>query len=496
MSGVIKFVEEVIGDKTLSPAQKVILKAIYGEELSAAELPIFQLMTGLERYRAREWTEVTVVAGRGGGKSNQLAANLAIFEAVGRKHTLSVGETALVMVVSTEQRRQSKVEFRYIQKKMEGSPVLSKMIESSTADELRLKNGVTVAVYPCNLARVRGPSLQMCVADEIGFWKSEGLSVDREVMEAIRPGLRLPHSKLVKISSPAGMRGELYFDFKHYHGIENDDVLVFQAPTILLNPSFSQKKLDAAEKRDPASFAVEYGANFRADIAGLLDPAVITSAVNHNRPMHIPYRAALGPYFAFVDPAGGGGKDSYAVSVAHAEGERVVIDMVKSWVPRFNPETVTDECCTLLKGYKIDSIMGDKYSGDILSTRFVKNGINYVATPRTKAQIYLEVDKIFNMGRIEIPDRPVLIDQLTSLVRKTRSGGQDSVDSDTGRPEDEANAVCGAALMVALKEGVPEFYVGGGMDCNPSHDGGGGDSDGGYARWANSAGVPPSQWRK
>jgi len=478
MSGIIQFVEEVIGDKSLSPAQKVILKAIYGEELSAEELPIFQEMSKLERYRPREWDECTVVAGRGGGKSNQIAANLAIYEAVGRKHTLSTGETALVMVVSSEQRRQSRVEFRYILKKMEGSPVLKSMIESSTADELRLKNGVTVAVYPCNLARVRGPSLQMCITDELAFWKSEGVSVDKEVLEAIRPGLRLPHSKLIKISSPFGMRGELYYDFKHFHGVENDDVLVFQAPTLLLNPSFSLKRLAAARKRDPVSYATEYEANFRTDLSGLLDPAVITSAVNPDRPLELPYRKAAGPYYAFVDVAGGGGKDSFAMAIAHSENEKVIIDVVKSRAPKFDADEVTGQFSTLIKEeYRIGEVHGDKFSGDIASNRFIKCGLNYIRSDKTKAELYLEAERIFNTGKVEIPAREVLVAQLGSLVRKTRSGGRDSVDSDGGQPEDEANAVAGAAVMAVLKLGAPEFYIGGdGLgDLHPGDDGGGYD---------------------
>jgi len=477
MSGVIEFVEQVIGDKSLSPAQKVILKSIYGETLSDFELPIFREMTKLEHYRPREREEIAVVAGRGSGKSNQLAANLAIYEAVGRKHQLSTGETALVMVVSSEQRRQSRVEFRYIFKKMEGSPVLSKMIESSTADELRLKNGVMVAVYPCNLARVRGPSLQMCICDELAFWKSQGVSVDTEVLQAIRPGLRLPHSKLVKISSPYGMRGELYYDFKHYHGIENDDVLVFQAPTLLLNPSFSLKRLAAARKRDPVSFATEYEANFRSDLSGLLDPAVITSAVNPNRPLELPYRKAAEPYYCFVDIAGGGGSDSFAMAIAHSENERVIVDVVKSRAPKFDADEVTGQFSALIKEYRIIEVRGDKFSGDIASNRFVRCGLNYIRAEKTKAELYLEAERVFNTGKIEIPNIETLVAQFGSLVRKTRSGGRDSVDSDGGQPEDLANAVAGVAVMVALKEGAPEFYIGGGQTCYGPEDPGGGCDD-------------------
>jgi hypothetical protein len=154
MSGIVRFIEEVVGDTSLSPAQKVVLRSVYGEPLSDDEVLIFRELTKLEHYRPQERGECTIVAGRGSGKSNQLASNLAIFEAVGRVHQLSVGEIATVMIISTEQRRQSRVEFNYILKKMEGSPMLRTTIESTTSDEIRLKNGVIIMVFPCNLARV------------------------------------------------------------------------------------------------------------------------------------------------------------------------------------------------------------------------------------------------------------------------------------------------------------------------------------------------------
>jgi hypothetical protein len=454
MSGIVRFIEEVVGDTSLSPAQKVVLRSVYGEPLSDDEVLIFRELTKLEHYRPQERGECTIVAGRGSGKSNQLASNLAIFEAVGRVHQLSVGEIATVMIISTEQRRQSRVEFNYILKKMEGSPMLRTTIESTTSDEIRLKNGVIIMVFPCNLARVRGASIQMCIADEVGFWKSEGHSIDREVLEAVRPGLRLPHSKLIKISSPYWMRGELFFDWKHYHGVENDDVLVFQGSTELFHPGFSKKRLDAARRRDPVSFATEYGAQFRSDLSGMYDPLVIDKAVDTDRPLELEPRDKL-DYAAFVDVAGGGGKDSYAICLGHLEDSRIVIDVVRSRAPKFNPEDVTREYSDLLKKYRISTVRGDKFSGDFALHAFAKNDITYERAEKPKSALYLEAEGSFNIGSVSLPSRAVLVEQLKSLVRKVHAGGRDSVDTDSGQPEDESNVVVGLIdLLSARASGV------------------------------------------
>jgi hypothetical protein len=61
----------------------------------------------------------------------------------------------------------------------------------------------------------------------------------------------------------------------------------------------------------------------------------------------------------------------------------------------------------------------------------------------------LETESLFNTDRVELPARESLLRELKSLVRRTRSGGKDAVDTDGGVPEDEANVVAGVATVLA-----------------------------------------------
>jgi len=184
-------------------------------------------------------------------------------------------------------------------------------------------------------------------------------------------------------------------------------------------------------------------ARFRSDLSAMYDPAVIDQAVNYDRPMELPVRATAGSYFAFADVAGGGGKDSYAIALGHLEGEKVVIDVIRSRAPKFNPEEVTSQYCDLLKAYGISRVVGDKFSGDWASNAFAKFGITYDRAEKTKSELYLEAEGAFNTGRVSLPNRETAVSQLKALVRRVRSGGRDSVDTDSGQPEDEANVLCG-----------------------------------------------------
>lgn len=443
--------EQLLNDKSLSPAQKMALKAVYGLPMNDEEEAIFRQTTGRRFMPRVEQAEATFVLGRRSGKSDKLASNIALYEACVREHKVSVGELGIVMLVSTELERQSRIVFTYILRKLERSPILSKMIKNVKVDEIELNNGVLIQCYPCSSARVRGASLICFIGDECAFWKNEGRDIDKEVLDAARPGLSFEHSKLVKISTPHMMKGEIWNDFKSYFAKEDAPVLVVQGETQLFNPSFSRLKMLSAKLRDPVVYETEYQAHFRQDLSAMFDPLVLDKAVGYDRPLELPYHSEH-QYSSFVDVAGGGGKDSYAIACGHKEGGRVIVDVVRSRRPQFNPDEVTAQYCELLKSFHIREVRGDKYSGDWASSAFEKYGIHYERSEKSKSELYIESESIFNTERVELPSRPSLIDQLKILVRKARSGGHDSVDSDSGQPEDEANVVAGLIWLLSSSE--------------------------------------------
>lgn len=482
---IISFVEdrELVNDRSLSPAQKMGLKAVYGLPLTAGELELFRETTGLTEYVPREWPEVTFILGRRSGKSDKLASNIGLYEACAREHKLSVGETGVVMIVSSELKRQSRIVFDYCLGKLEKSKVLRQLIKKTTRDEIELTNGISIQVYPCNVARIRGASLVCFVGDECAFWRSEGKNIDKEVLDSARPGLSFEFSKMVKISSPYMMRGEIWEDYRRYWGQPKSDVLVFQGSTELFNPGYSRTKLALAKLRDPVAYEAEYLARFRSDLTAMYDPAIIDKAADPDRPMELPYRSE-NEHSAFVDVAGGGGRDSYAVAVGHLEGERVIVDVIRSRAPKFNPEEVTAQYCELFKSYGISKVTGDKFSGDWASNAFEKYDVTYERAEKPKSQLYLEAEGAFNAERVNLPNRESLLSQLKALVRKMRSGGRDSVDTDSGQSEDEAN-VCAGLIDLLLNRAGCNVFIG-----QSKYDFYGEDSPGWNERYDPGAFIP------
>jgi hypothetical protein len=71
----------------------------------------------------------------------------------------------------------------------------------------------------------------------------------RNYTRQIEPGLgtlESAGSRIIGISSPYRKSGLLYRKFKESFGQPDDDVLVIQAPTRVLNPTFSQAIVDRA----------------------------------------------------------------------------------------------------------------------------------------------------------------------------------------------------------------------------------------------------------
>lgn len=447
---IIEFIEspKMLNDKSLSMAQRTALKAVYGLPLIGDEFKTFVKITGLKSYPlGHEWEEASFILGRRSGKSDKIASSIALYEACARKHKLSVGQTGIVMVVASEKKRQAKIVFKYIEGKLKRSPILRKMIENITQEAITLTNGIEIQVYPCSIGRVRGVSLIAFIGDECAHWKVEGRDIDVDVLDSARPGLDFDYSKMIKISTPYMMRGEIWQDFKDFYGKKNDDVIVFQGSTALFNPTYSERKLKRLKKRKPLTYRTEHEAYFRTDLSAMYDPAMIDRAVNSDRPMEISVSSDK-EYKAFVDVAGGGGKDSYAVAIGHVENEKAVIDVVRSRRPKFNPDSVTEQYANLVRQYGISTVYGDKFSGDWASNAWDKHGVRYEKSAKTKSELYLEAESPFNTERIDIPAKDLLVMQLKNLIRKTRSGGKDSVDTDSGQPEDEANVIAGAVYLL------------------------------------------------
>ena len=190
-----------------------------------------------------------------------------------------------------------------------------------TAHEIRLTNGVVIAVHSNSFRLIRGRTLLAVVADELAYWRDEtSANPDLETYRACGPSLARTGGMWIAISSPYRRGGLLYSKHQDHYDADDDDVLVVRGATELFNPTISAATIAKEMAKDPESARSEWMAEFRSDISALFDDQVIDDAVDHARPLELPPREGR-KYFAFAD-ASAGRHDAFTFCIGHCEGSK------------------------------------------------------------------------------------------------------------------------------------------------------------------------------
>lgn len=398
--------------------------------------------------------EVWMCLGRRGGKSRVISL-IAVWLACFHSHAehLSPGELGVVQIIAAD-RRQAKVILRYIKAFLTKVPMLSRLIESETQESITLTNGIILEVTTGSFRSVRGRTVVAALCDEIAFWMSdESANPDTEVLAAIRPSMAtIPDSMLLCASSPYARRGALYNAHASHYGKNGDPVLVFQAATKVVNPLIDQSIIDDAYNADPVSASAEYGGLFRSDLEAFVSLDVIMSCVSPGIIERPPEGETK--YVAFMDPAGGSGKDSFTLAIAHKDkaSDLIVIDCIRETKPPFAPGIIVESYSKLLKRYGISTAIGDKYAGEWVREPFKLAGITYEPSARPKSDLYRDALPLINGKKVDLLDHNRMIQQFVGLERRTARSGRDSIDHAPGAHDDLCNVVAGVIANIDVRK--------------------------------------------
>ncbi len=366
------------------------------------------------------------------------------------KQYLTAGEKAVILVLARD-RDQAKVVFSYVAGILRAIPPLYQMVAVERADEIELDNGVTIMVKTSDYRAIRGLTIAACIADEIAFWDSQGVSPDHEVFTALRPAMAtIPTAKLLCISTPYARSGVLFEAHKDHYGHDNDHALVWAADTRSMNPTVAESLIQRELERDPDAARAEWLAGFRDDLEAAFGLEALEACVIKGRE-ELPPSSAIA-YRAFVDPSGGR-HDAFTLAVAHKEGKTVVLDLVRAWHPPFDPSVVVAEVSETAKRYGVLSLTGDNYGGEWPVESFRSHGIRYERADKAKSELYLSSIPVVNSGTVELPDNHQLLEQFRRLERRRGRTGKDTIDHPPRLSDDMANSVAGVIYLVLNEPG-------------------------------------------
>ena len=430
----------------------MFLRTLFGLSLTDDERQLFTQCTQRPLPRPDGYAEAWLCVGRRGGKSFVLAL-VAVFLACLRDWMpfLGPGEIATVMIIAAD-RRQARTILRYIGGLITSTPMLASMVTGETASSISLRNRVVIEVHTASFRTTRGYTIVAALLDELAFWPTDENSADPdiEVINAIKPGMvTIPGAMLLCASSPYARRGALWTSYKNHFG-KDDPVLVWQAPTRVMNPSVPQSTIDASIESDPAKFTAEYYAEFRSDIEGVFDRVAVERCISDGV-YERPFEQKLG-YVGFADPSGGS-SDSFALCIAHRSTDQFIIDCLREIRAPFDPSVAVGELAGVLKSYKISKIVGDKYAGLWPTEQFQKYGIRYEQSAKSKSDLYRELLPVVNSRMIELLDYPRAINQLCALERRVSRSGKDTIDHPQGpaQHDDLSNVIAGAVAIAQRK---------------------------------------------
>jgi len=436
-----------LGDAASWATWLVVLRASFGLKLTPEQQKIFAQVAGNRSAPTKRVRELWAIVGRRGGKS-RMAAALAIFIALFVPHKLSPGERGMVLVLAMS-KEQARVVFSYALAFLRQSPALCKEIADTTASEIRLKNGIVIAIHSTSFRSLRGRTLCACVLDEVAFWRDElSAAPDTEVYSALLPSLLTTGGVMVGISTGYRRAGLMYQKHRDFFGQDSDDTLVVQGSTQTFNGTIDEAALAALRAADPAAAPSEWNGTFRDDVGAFLDDELIDAAVDHGRPLELPPQTGV-EYLAVTDSSGGRG-DAYTFAIGHKNGDQFVIDALRGTHPPFDPVETTKQYAALAKEYRIAEVTRDHYAAEWVSAAWRDCGIRCERSELTKSAIYIETLPLFARGVVRLPDHPKLLRELRLLERFTHRSGKDTISHGKTGSDDYANAALGVLRLLAI----------------------------------------------
>lgn len=347
----------------------------------------------------------------------------------------------------------------------------AKEIVRETATEIEISNGCVFQAIPASARASRGKAVAMCIMDELAFsLEGDANRGAKAIFTALEPSVAQfgGNGRFLELSSPWLTDGLFY---EHYCQAESGEFPFMQAvniPTWEVNPNlpWGCPFLEAALKRDPEAFWVEYGAQFSKNLSALLAPEVVDAAVEKKRGILLPQKEFKGMYYLALDPAKGGvGRDTYTAAIVHYEGETLVVDKLHAFDADFeingkkevNIKAVEQWIKEHHNAYGFDSIALDQFnSASTIQTLAESLPIAELTwSVSTKMKAFSKLRQLFNAGLVALYNHEVAIKQLKGLSVIYRQSGQWTV---TGGKEanvdDYAFALAGAILLASENDDI------------------------------------------
>lgn len=439
------FVKEVL-KINMTVGQRVIAKVCIDakglEDLDDAELTMARQLfkCGDEPFKIprRSRRNICLRFGRGSGKSS-----FSSWVAVYKMFTADVskcgaGDVPTVSILAPKKDTSKDVCLNMIRALIKETPALAKYVikddDNDAKIAIRRPDGKEVWAKAFAASSggktVRGRSIIMAIMDEAELFNSDPdgrfIVNDREMYGAITP--RVIEGGCIMLISTPWPSENLMSEFMSNNLGKPDTALCAIAPTLLMRPDRPDlvDLVEIERRRDPENAAREYDCDAsQMGKAGYFDSECISDAVNEfmdNAPNYR-YPCIAAGDFGFKC-------DSSAMTIVQWDGKKYKLVMIDEMVPvkgrALKPSEVVKRFASNCKKYNVTLFVADGHYAESIREHLQDNGLMMIDAPTGvdgKIETYARAKACLHDGKIELPEHPRLLRQMSSVYLKISSGG-------------------------------------------------------------------------
>jgi hypothetical protein len=325
--------------------------------------------------------------------------------------------------------RQSRIYVEQARSIVEGSPLLSGLLESATDDELKFANRTSLVAIPCTSRGGRGWPVMCLLMDEAAHMlDTDGNQAAEPIYRALSPSVAQfgDQARVIVASSPFGLDG---FFAELYHAVEGGELpgaVAAHASTMEARPGFATEALELERRRDPDGYAAEYLAQFLPAGAGFLDVARLDEAAQRKHELR---PVELDDPEAALDI--GLVTDATALAIVGRDKTnpgRLRLALARSWEPKVGPlgfGPTLDEVADVLDAHGIRRVFIDQFYAIAAREHLARRGIYATVIPTTaasKSNMFTNLKTLLYGGGLELYQQPDLLAECRRIETVTTPG--------------------------------------------------------------------------
>ena len=259
-----------------------------------------------------------------------------------------------------------------------------------------------------------------------------------------------------KDRSDGARKGEVWEIYRRNFGPAGEPrILVVQGTSREFNPTLPQAVVDRALERDRAAASAEYLAQFRTDIESYVNLDAVSACIERGVRERPPVSGVR--YVGHLDPSGGA-VDSMTMAIAHLDGERAVLDVVREVKAPFRPRPGHRRILCAVQALPC-------HRGSLGSLRCRMGDRGFPQARRHGEafrvhELVIELLPLINSRQVVLLDNDRVTSQLVSLERRSGRSGRDSIGHPPGLHDDVAVSVAGACQAASALERLGRTRVG------------------------------------